>query len=71
MEVSIDKDKCMGCGNCEALCPGIFAVQEGKAELNKDVDLAGHDRCLREAAEMCPSGAIKLDPGSLFNMEQG
>lgn len=50
--VKLDKDKCIGCGSCAAICPEGFALKNGKATLKKNVP------CVAEAIESCPVGAI-------------
>jgi len=57
-EIKINKDKCIGCGNCEALCPKIFKLKDGKAIVVKSsvekVD------CEKEAKNSCPVDAISV-----------
>ena len=56
-KVSIDRDKCIGCGSCVALCEGNFELKDGKAYAKKAIsDLP----CNKEAAESCPVQVIKL-----------
>lgn len=55
-KVTIDKDKCIGCGSCEALCPKSFKVINGKATVKKIEKIT----CESEAAESCPVGAISV-----------
>ena len=60
MEPIIDEEKCIGCGNCQEVCPAVFHLNEtiGKAEvLDPDCELAG---CCEAAAENCPVEAITL-----------
>ncbi len=52
-------DKCIGCGNCQLVCPHrIFRLQNGKAEI---VD---RDACMecRACAKNCPTAAIYVNP---------
>lgn len=49
----VDKDKCIGCGACESVCPSGFEMKEGKAEV-KDAKAS----CVKEAIETCPVDAI-------------
>ncbi|MEK7067896.1 MAG: ferredoxin [Patescibacteria group bacterium] len=55
--VKIDKDKCIGCGNCAAVCPAVFKMNEEifKAEV---INPAAKEHCVKEAAEICPTRAI-------------
>jgi ferredoxin len=57
MSVKINKDLCIGCGTCEALCPAVFKLgAEGKAEI---INQAGAP-CAKNAAESCPVQAIEV-----------
>ena len=61
MKISIDKEKCIGCGSCVAICPDFFELdeenkaifKENKEENNKD------DKCVQETIEICPVEAIE------------
>lgn len=58
MEVSIDRDGCIGCGQCAALCPAVFRMAEdGLAEVYAAPSSAEED-AVREAAETCPVTVI-------------
>lgn len=50
--VSVDKEKCIGCGACVATCPEGFKMEGGKAKALKEVP------CSKEAEMGCPVGAI-------------
>jgi ferredoxin len=56
----IDRDSCMGSGNCAYWAPGVFELDdEGVAVVRGD--LAGHEEQVRLAAQNCPTRAIRLD----------
>lgn len=59
--IKLDKEKCIGCGTCVAVCPANFELKDdGKAHLiKKEVDSLG---CSQIAAETCPTEAIRVDP---------
>ena len=55
--ISIDEDKCDGCGLCIPSCEeGALQIVDGKAKLIKDIYCDGLGNCLGE----CPHDAIKL-----------
>ncbi len=55
--ITIDEDKCDGCGLCIPSCEeGALQIVDGKARLVKDIYCDGLGNCLGE----CPQGAIKM-----------
>jgi len=55
--ISIDEEKCDGCGLCIPSCEeGALQIVEGKARLVKEVYCDGLGNCLGE----CPQGAIEI-----------
>lgn len=55
----LDSDSCVGCGQCEIVCPhGVFSIRDKKAGI---VDLDGCMEC-GACALNCPAGAISLTP---------
>ncbi len=55
--ISIDEEKCDGCGLCIPSCEeGALQIVDGKARLVKDIYCDGLGNCLRE----CPQGAIEI-----------
>ena len=61
MKVIIDEDLCVGCGNCEEVCPAVFHLNEeiGKAEVI-DADACDFVGCCEAAEENCPEDAITV-----------
>ena len=61
MEVIIDEDICVGCGNCAEVCPAVFRLDEdeGKAKV-VDPDACDYAGCCEAAEENCPEKAITL-----------
>ncbi|HEV3282111.1 MAG TPA: ferredoxin [Acidimicrobiales bacterium] len=56
----IDREACMGSGNCMFWAPGVFDLDdEGVAFVCGD--LAGHEEQVRMAAANCPTSAIHVD----------
>jgi ferredoxin len=53
--VKVDKEKCIGCGACEAVCPSGFEMIDGKAKV-KDAKAS----CVKDAIDSCPVDAISL-----------
>ncbi|MFH1500984.1 MAG: ferredoxin [archaeon] len=59
-KVSVDKEKCIGCGNCEAVAPEIF-VLKGSMSVVRKASVTGEDeKKAKEARDSCPTGAIIL-----------
>lgn len=63
MKFKVDKDKCIGCGACGAICEEVFEIKDdGFAEAIKEEVT---DEKIKEAAidamEGCPTEAIEED----------
>ncbi|MBI4812572.1 ferredoxin [Candidatus Falkowbacteria bacterium] len=55
--ITVNKDLCIGCGACTALCPDVFQMAaDGKSEVisQKNVE------CAKKAVEGCPVQAIEV-----------
>ena len=61
MKGFVDKNTCIGCGLCAALCPEIFEMEvDGKAEASKiDIEDNLIERA-KEAEEQCPVSVITI-----------
>jgi ferredoxin len=60
MKVIVDQDVCIGSGNCEATCPNLFKVVDGKSQVKADPVPEGDENCAKEAVDGCPVGAISI-----------
>lgn len=61
MKVVVNRDNCIGCGACEALCPEVFQIDDeglstviSKEEVKEEL----LDK-VTEAIESCPTSAIE------------
>lgn len=52
--VSVNKEKCIGCGLCVSLCKEVFVMKNGKSSVKADKKLP----CVDEAIKQCPVDAI-------------
>jgi ferredoxin len=60
MKVRVDRDLCIGVGNCVVFAPTVFALDEQKKAVV--LDAASVDEfTLLEAAKSCPEAAIILE----------
>jgi len=62
MKAFVDKDKCIGCGLCESICPKVFRMtDEGVAEaIDSELDDSVIDDA-KDAEAQCPVEAIKVE----------
>jgi len=53
----VDRDKCIGCGTCVALCPAVFQLKDdGKSDV-VDPDGASETE-IQQAIDSCPVQCI-------------
>ena len=58
MKIEIDREKCIGCGACAAICDNWEMKDDGKAApIKKEIDDIG---CNQDAANGCPVQCIKI-----------
>lgn len=62
MKAVVDKEACTGCGLCEETCPEVFAMGDDDiAVIKGDAIPGGAEETAKQAAEDCPSEAIKIE----------
>ena len=62
MKVVVNRDNCIGCGACEAICPEVFNLDDDGlstviCDNFKDID----ESSISEAIESCPTNAISKE----------
>lgn len=61
MKVKVNKDACIGCGACCAICDAIFEIgDEGLSIVKKEEVEEDEKQAVRDAADACPTGAIEV-----------
>ena len=60
-KIILEREKCIGCGSCEAVCPKYWKVaDDGKANFLGSEELKEVE-CNKEAADSCPVQCIKIE----------
>jgi len=67
-KIKLEREKCIGCGSCQVLCPKFFELQEdGKSHIKgaavQEIDELETDKidCAESAAEACPVQCIHIE----------
>lgn len=62
MKIKVNKDTCIGCGACQAICPLVFEYDdEGLMDVKtNEVNDEVKDDAI-DAMEGCPVGAIEVE----------
>lgn len=62
MKAVIDKEACTGCALCEETCPDVFGMGDDDIAVVKGEAIpADAEESAKQAAEDCPSEAIKIE----------
>ena len=62
MKVKVNKDACIGCGACAAICDEVFEINdEGLSEVKVEEVKEELQDEVRDAADSCPTGAIEVE----------
>ncbi len=56
----VDRDACMGSGNCVFWAPGVFDLDDDGIAVVRG-ELAGREEEVRKAAANCPTSAIRIE----------
>jgi ferredoxin len=59
LEIDIDRDACMGSGNCAFSAPGVFELDDDSIARVADPEASSQDAILT-AARQCPTHAISV-----------
>ena len=62
IEIDIDRDACMGSGNCVFTAPGVFELDDDSIARVVDPE-ASPDEAILTAARQCPTHAITVGRG--------
>lgn len=61
MKAKVNKDACIGCGACAAICDTVFTLDdEGLSEIKKDEITEEEEQAVRDAVDSCPTAAIEI-----------
>lgn len=60
MKVKVDRDLCVGIGNCVAVAPSVFKLDNANKATIQDISSAGYEKIM-SAAESCPVNAIIVE----------
>lgn len=63
LKVSIDRERCVGSGNCVYVAPEVFSQDDddGIVVLLTELPEASLGEAVAEAARQCPSMAIRIE----------
>ncbi|MBM3693435.1 MAG: ferredoxin [Actinobacteria bacterium] len=59
MRITVDRELCMGSGNCQFWAPGVFDIDDDGVAVVLDPAAAPEDRVVL-AADGCPTKAITI-----------
>ena len=60
MKVKVNRDACIGCGACAAICDLVFEIDdEGLSVVKKEKVEEDEKQAVIYSAESCPTGAIE------------
>jgi len=60
MKVIVDRSLCVGIGNCVAVAPSVFKLDEENKAIVLDISSVSEDKIM-SAAESCPVNAIIIE----------
>lgn len=61
MKVKVNKEACIGCGACAAICDSVFEIDDEGLSVVKEEKVKEEDKqAVIDASESCPTGAIEV-----------
>jgi ferredoxin len=60
IRICVDREKCMGSGNCSYWAPGVFDLDDDGIAIVVG-DATGHEDRVELAAQHCPTAAITVE----------
>lgn len=60
MKPTINQETCIGCGTCEGICPEVFKLNDGKAQVIAMDDYTPHKDKIQQSVDACPVQAISI-----------
>lgn len=62
MKVKVNRDACIGCGACAAICEDVFEIDDEGLSVEKKEEVDEEEKQLvQDAADACPTGAIETE----------
>ena len=62
MKVKVNRDSCIGCGACAAICDEVFEIDDEGLSVDKTEDVQEDKKQeVQDAADSCPTGAIEVE----------
>ena len=62
MKVKVNRESCIGCGACAAICDDVFEIDdEGISTVKKENVEENKKQEVQDAVESCPTGAIEVE----------
>ena len=61
MKVKVNKEACIGCGACAAICDAVFEIDDEGLSIAKVEEVKEEDKqAVIDSVESCPTGAIEV-----------
>ena len=61
MKVKVNKEACIGCGACAAICDTVFEIDDVGLSVAKVEEVKEEDKqAVIDSVESCPTGAIEV-----------